>query len=44
MLTLCFLIVFLVALDLAASRWGFDSSDGVDSSEWDRRQQWYGFH
>ena len=44
MLTLCLLLVLLVALDLAAFHWGFNSSDGVDSPEWDRRQQWYGFH
>ncbi len=37
-------LVTLIALDLAALRWGFDSSDGVNSPEWERRQQWYGFH
>jgi len=44
MLTLCFLCGLLVALDLAALRRGFDSSDGVHNQEWERRQQWYGFH
>jgi hypothetical protein len=39
-----FLFVALIALDLVALRWGFDSSDGVNSPEWERRQQWYGFH
>ena len=41
MLTLFFLFV---ALDLAALRWGFNSSDGVNSAEWERRQRWFGFH
>jgi hypothetical protein len=36
--------VALIALDLAALRWGFDSSDGINSPEWERRQKWYGFH
>jgi hypothetical protein len=47
MFTLLFvvvLVVSLIALDLAALRWGFDSSDGVNSAEWQRRQQWFGFH
>jgi hypothetical protein len=35
--------VALIALDLAALRWGFDSSDGVNSPAWERRQKWYGF-
>ena len=30
-------VAFLVALDLIAMRWGFDSSDSVDSQEWERR-------
>ena len=37
------LLVALIALDLAALRWGFDSSDGVNSPEWERRQDWPGF-
>jgi hypothetical protein len=45
MLTLGFVfIALLVALDLAALRWGFDSTDGINSLEWERRQRWYGFH
>ncbi len=39
-----FFVVALIALDLAALRWGFNSSDGVNSLEWERRQRWYGFH
>lgn len=44
MLILFFLIVLLVAFDIAALRWGYDSSDGVNSPEWERRQRWFGFH
>ena len=44
MLTLLFLVVLVVALDIAALRWGFNSSDGVNSPEWERRQRWFGFH
>lgn len=42
--TLIVILVALIALDLAAFRWGFDSSDGVNSPEWERRQKWFGFH
>jgi len=42
--TLIVILVALIALGLAAQRWGFDSSDGVNSPEWERRQKWYGFH
>jgi hypothetical protein len=38
------LILALVVLGIAAYRWGANSSDGVNSSEWERRQQWVGFH
>lgn len=30
------LLVILVALDVAALRWGFDSRDRIDSHEWER--------
>ena len=30
-------LIILVALDLAVLRWGFDSRDGIDSHEWERR-------
>ena len=32
-----------IALALAALRWGVNSSDGINSPEWERRQRWYGF-
>ena len=34
------ILALLVALAFAAQRWGWDSTDGVDSSEWDRRASW----
>ena len=44
MVTLCFLLIALIVLGIAACRWGADSSDGINSPEWKRRQQWAGFH
>ena len=38
------LVVALIVLELAAWRWGVDSTDGVDSPEWERRRQWSGLH
>jgi len=38
------ILVMLVLLDIAAMRWGAVSLDGPDSSEWERRHSWYGFH
>jgi hypothetical protein len=41
------LIIFfavLVALDSTSLRWGFNSNDGFDTLEWERRLRWYGFH
>jgi nitrogen fixation-related uncharacterized protein len=31
-------LLLLVALGLAALRWGVDSLDGYDSAEWERRR------
>jgi hypothetical protein len=44
MLTLYLLFIALLALGIAASRWGANSVDGPDSREWQRRQDWPGFH
>jgi len=44
MVTLFFLLMALMVLALGALRWGASSSDGLDSAQWRRRQQWYGFH
>ena len=30
-------LVFLIVLAFAATRWGFDSRDKLDSPEWQRR-------
>lgn len=38
------LLIALVLLDLAATRWGVFSIEGPNSAEWERRQRWYGFH
>ena len=32
------LLFLLIALDITAMRWGFNSSDGLESKEWERRQ------
>lgn len=39
MLTILAYILILIVLDIAALYWGFNSSDGPDSSEWCRRRQ-----
>jgi hypothetical protein len=41
-----FLLILLlpIVFGLLALRWGADSSDGIDSPEWERRQRWFGFH
>jgi len=44
MVALFFLLMALMVLALGALRWGASSSDGIDSAQWRRRQQWYGFH
>ena len=44
MLTIITLLALLIVFDLTAMRWGVDSTDGINSLEWIRRQLWYGFH
>lgn len=39
--TLLILILLVVVLDIAALRWGFDSTEKIDSPEWERRANWY---
>ncbi len=34
------LIIALVVFDLVTFVWGFDSRDGVESSQWEQRQRW----
>jgi hypothetical protein len=40
---LVILLIGLVIFELAAWRWGVDSTDGVDSREWERRRDWRGY-
>ncbi len=37
MLTFIIFLVLLIVLGFAAMRWGFDSRDGIDSPEWEKR-------
>ena len=39
---LMMMLTALIALDLAAARWGVDTSEAVDSAEWERRRTWRG--
>jgi hypothetical protein len=39
MLTILVLVFLLIVFDIAAMLWGFTSSDGPESKEWERRQQ-----
>ncbi len=38
MIILLVFILALIVLDVAAIRWGVDSTDGLESREWERRQ------
>ena len=42
--TIFILLAALVALNIAARKWGFDSKDGFNSPEWERRRSWKAFH
>jgi hypothetical protein len=37
MATFIIFLVLLIVLALAAMRWGFDSRDGIESLEWEKR-------
>ncbi len=37
------LLVRVTVLDMLALRWGHDSTDGIDSPEWERRLSRRGF-
>jgi hypothetical protein len=43
-MALLILALTLIFLDMASQRWGVASTEGMNSLEWVRRQQWYGFH
>jgi hypothetical protein len=34
------LLMVLIVFDIAAWRWGYDSSEPFDSPEWERRRTW----
>ena len=38
------ILIALIALALAALRWGVNSTDGIHSTEWERRQRWYSLY
>ncbi len=40
---LILLLVMLVVFEVAAFRWGVDSTDAWDSPEWERRRHWRGY-
>jgi hypothetical protein len=42
--TLLILILLFIVLDLAALHWGFDSTEKLESPEWERRQMWATSH
>jgi hypothetical protein len=37
MLTIIILLALFIVFDMAALRWGVDSTDGIASCEWERR-------
>ena len=39
--TLFVLVLLVIALDIATLRRGFDSTEKMDSPEWERRAIWY---
>ncbi len=38
--TLLILILLVVVLDFVSLRWGYDSTEKMDSPEWERRVAW----
>jgi hypothetical protein len=38
--TLLILMMLVIALDIASLRWGFDSTEKIDSPEWERLVAW----
>ncbi len=36
------ILLVLILFDLAAWRWGADSTDGFDNPAWERRRAWRG--
>ena len=42
--TIIILLIALAVFDIAALLWGVNSTDDVDSAEWERRRNWLAFH
>ena len=40
MITILVLVLAFVLLDMAALRWGTNSTEGINSCEWSRREHW----
>ncbi len=38
------ILIAFMALALATLHWGVNSTDDINSPEWERSQRWYGFH
>ncbi len=38
--TLLILLMLVIVLDIASLRWGYDSTEKIDSPEWERRVAW----
>jgi len=38
--TIFILLVIAIALDVLALKWGSDSRESMNSSEWEHRQEW----
>jgi hypothetical protein len=43
MVELMIVLAVVAIFEVAAWRWGVDSTDGINSSEWSRRRDWPGF-
>jgi hypothetical protein len=41
MFTIIIVLALFIVLDIAALRWGMDSTERVDSSEWEHRSHWH---
>jgi hypothetical protein len=41
MFTIIILLALFIVLDMAALRWGMDSTESINSCEWEHRQHWY---
>jgi len=39
-MSIIILTILFIVLDIAALRWGVNSTDNIDSPEWERRRNW----